>query len=360
MFRNLLLLLSLLAFEPLATASDTRIHTPATQPVESRDFQGLPIYGTLTALGPGTTAWLDRGRDHGVTAGATWWLRVAGQPVARFDVLHAGPGESFGRLIPLAGGVRFATGMRFQHWHAPGRDQTLRTAVAFPDESGEPAVWIALPPGIRARGQRVRFGPSADAPRGVLDRRDDRFGLVRLSPVDSVDELAAGTPARIATPRPRDLVGRTFVPAGGSGTYVDLGRTDGLPDEAAGRVTLPDGTTRAVTVARVRDSYAALAAVAGDGAIPAGCRVSFAGDEAPVPAVLVAHADGDRFRTAAGSGLAAGQRVVLADARQAVAVGRILVVAADGTAEGEIWPAYSLRRPLDGDRVQPVGAAAGD
>lgn len=234
--------------------------------------EGVATRAALDAVGPGgLRAWIRAGRRSGVQRGDWWWIRIAGQPAARFEAVDVDERLAFGRLTLLAD-VDLRAGAVFESWR-PEPSGVLRTGVCYVDEASG-RVWVALPGGFEARGQRVVFERDGLAiGRGVLERLDDRFGYVLPSSATPLEALRAGDGAKIfRAGQTSPLEGVAFVQDGVA--CVDVGEIDGLALGQTGRLWRGGDEVGDARVARLQASYCVVEPH-GAGAIAARDRVVF-------------------------------------------------------------------------------------
>lgn len=263
------------------------------------DWPGdAPRTATIDSLGPGiATAWLDVGEgfDDAGEAGdmnagsapqratgpstsdatgaalasattaatpATYWIRSAGQPACRFDVVFSRRGLAFARVVPLAASLRLGAGQTAAAWPAPGSQRAgrLESAVGYISrEAGRPLAWVAAPPTAD-----VPPDPHIDLLRdgrwlgyGSVQRADDRFWYVAVQSSPG-GEPRVGDTAKVRTLT--EIAQRRFVAhvfdLAPAGALIDAGEADGL---AVGQdaVVYRDGSvlTR-VEVVQVQRGYA--------------------------------------------------------------------------------------------------------
>lgn len=201
------------------------------------------LLAAVTTVGLGaTTAWLNVGHNHGLSRGANFWQLNAGQPAARFDVLFAGENDCYCRVLPLVAGWQPKVGDEVRLWPSPGLKRAGRaiSAVVFVQSvQGGLEVWIAAHPkadvGEETRVEFFREGGFLIG--GVVNRRDDRFGYVRIPDADA-SRIRIGDAARIRTQA--DRVAKRF--AGcvfeltAAGGLIDVGEIDGVQLGDEGRV----------------------------------------------------------------------------------------------------------------------------
>jgi len=251
----------------------------------------------------GTRAWVAAGERHGVRVGDRWWLRIGGQPAARFDVRFVAPGVCFCSIVPLVADPPIEPGNAVGLWPSPAdqRAGRLTSAVCcIEDRSGTSLVWVAAPEGVEVpKPAHLDFYHDGGyIGHGRVERMDDRFWYARFhaasgaerstavaspasqpaseaatscptsAPVSEsgLTELVVGDEVRVRTQediRRGRFAARVFELAA-EGALISAGEVDGV--EAGDRLTMYRGGQdigRAV-VRRVQRSYSVLAAVAAD------------------------------------------------------------------------------------------------
>ncbi len=204
-----LVLAGLIAAAPigLAQVGDS---SPATESKLGAWPRGATLHAPLDAVGPGQrTVWIAAGHDWQVAVGDHWWLQVAAQPAARFDVLAVEDNLCFARVVPLVADLRLRPGQRVEHWPAPHDRQTGRARSAVVHVSGTGAraeIWIAAPPHVAAPGDvHVDYWRSGQyLGFGLVQRRDDRFWYATFTPAtwNITPPLTAPAGAQPATTLP--------------------------------------------------------------------------------------------------------------------------------------------------------------
>lgn len=335
----------------------------------------------LDTAGPGArSAWVRAGSDWGIRVGESWWRRVGGQPVARYDVRWVGPGVCFCAMTPLASAVPLRQGQRVALWPTPGerRDGRATTAVAFIESRGhEPLVWVAAPLGAACPTETHLdfFHEDRYVGYGVVERRDDRFWYANLvarrrgdefaSFAPPVGELSVGDRVVVRTQADIDagrLVMRVFelTPAG---ALLNAGENDGL--RAGQRLTLYRAGSAAGTadVRRTQRSYAEIVAVAGDGGPPLELRVD---DELRLTAppagwrcvgALDEVRGGDLFTARLSAEVALRQVLAVRDGERTIGVACVVTV--DGLLAGGFVFACSLTAPPRSGQLLFAAASGG-
>lgn len=251
----------------------------------------------LDAVGPGReNIWIRAGRMHGVRMDDTWWVRVHGQPAARFEVLWIGPFESWCRVVPLTVDWSPGAGTSAALWPTPGERMRgeAASAVCYVEASDEQqVVWVAaipqsdLPPD--ARVEFTRDGRYVTS--GVVEREDDRFWYVRTSKQPTPTPVSVGDEARARARR--DIAARRFVArvlrVEDRNVWIDAGEVEGLSPGDRCWVELPEGRRLELQIEQVRSTYASV--IAGDtadldtaSALEPGAAVRFA---EPAPGAIL-------------------------------------------------------------------------
>jgi len=211
-------------------------------------------HARIDALAPGLRgAWIRGDNDLAPGPRDHWLLRLAGQPVARFDVILSTADSCYCRVVPLAAELPMLTGHTVERWPTQAQIAAgaCRSAVALVrEQSPDTFVWIAAPPDADVPPvTHVEFfrGPIFVG-HGVVEERDDRFWYVRLilSTADIGPALASKQP-----PRPSDAVTPPSPPSDDSPTTQPAPRAPQVGDDAIIR-TWPDIHERRY-VARIFD-----------------------------------------------------------------------------------------------------------
>ena len=283
----------------------------------------LPADGSVCAaidrVGPGArSVWIHAGSNQGVTADTSWWRRVGGQPVARFDVRLVGPEACFCSVVPLAANWPTRGGDRVTIWPSPACRSRgeARSAVAFVETTGDATIaWVAAPPHADCPPEpQVEFSRAGRfVAHGLVEARDELFWYVRLvatalgpqpttrpsasSPVpassqpataptspslfeplsDSANARAPSCTIKVgdtavirtrADIQQRRFAARVFGGAA-SGAMINAGETDGARVGATGSLIRRSERIGAVRVLRVQRGYSIIAAAEdGDNAAP--------------------------------------------------------------------------------------------
>ena len=147
---------------------------------------GASLHARIDRVGPGTrSAWIQAGADQGVQVGDRWWLRAAGQPLARFDVCTVERETCFCAVGALATDVRLAAGQVVELWPSPGQRRGARaiSAVAYVESAGgEHRAWVAAPAHVSCpRDPHLSFYRDGRyVGHGIVEAMDDRFWYARV------------------------------------------------------------------------------------------------------------------------------------------------------------------------------------
>lgn len=245
----------------------------------------------ISAVGPGgRSVWLDAGSDAGLAPQQTFWLRIGGQPVGRFDVVLVERRIAFCRVVPLVDDMRLAAGQRAERWPAPGEERRgeARTAVVFTESAeGRQIVWAPAPRGVAipAEPRLDLFRDGLYVGHAIVERRDDRFWFARTLPPAEPDSVRVGDIAQVRT---QAVIDRRAFPAHithitGEGFLINAGEADGLAVGDSAEVFRGPRRLGRVQVRKVQTTYAAVA-LSGDepaAALQAGDVVRFATRPAP-------------------------------------------------------------------------------
>lgn len=227
---------------------------------------GVPLTSTIDSIGPGQKhVWLVGGTDHGFSTEQSWWLRLGGQPVARFDTRFVAGDLSFCRVIPLVADAPLACGQTVEAWPTPSdkRDGRVTSAAVFCEERGtDQRVWIAAPPDVGFPNE-----PQIDFSRGgryvghgVVDQRDDAFWYVRVAAKSCIERIAIGDDANVRTLtmiHRREFVAHVFE-ATPDGYLMDAGETENVTLEHAAFAWRDGRALGQVRVASVQNDYATI------------------------------------------------------------------------------------------------------
>lgn len=243
----------------------------ATAPVAG-DF-----FTTVNAVGPGNqSVWINAGAQDGARVGDGWWLRVNGQPAARFETLLVAARLSFARVTPLAADVPLWPGQRVAVWPNPLDERLghLRSAVARVEMREALCIaWIARPPGAALTGEmHVEFKRGgATIALGALERSDALFAHVRViaqflpsqsnkSPGQACCAVQVGDSVEFRTPADiqagRYLV-RLFAPRTGE-FLINAGEPESIERGASGAVFRNGQPVGRARIERVQSGYSVI------------------------------------------------------------------------------------------------------
>jgi len=230
---------------------------------------GAPLLAAVESVGPGgESVWISAGSRAGVQSGQSWWRRVNGQPMLRFDVRFVAAGLCYCRSVPLAVGVAPHAGDAVALWPGPGdeRDGRFASAVSLVDTTqADPLVWIAMP----------RRAPTSREPRfdffrngtyighGVAERNSDAFWYTRVlgpacsGPVHVGDDAVPRTLADVAAGR---ITGRVFAQSA-EGWLVTAGESDGVRVLQQATLVRGGAVLGLVEVRRVQNAYCTITGV---------------------------------------------------------------------------------------------------
>ena len=258
---------------------------------------GASLNARIDRVGPGArSAWIRAGADEGIQVGDRWWLRAAGQPLARFDVRSVEQEACFCAAVALATDVRLAAGQVVELWPSPGQRRGARaiSAVAYVESAGgEHGAWVAAPAHVDCpRDPHLSFYRDGRyVGHGIVEAMDDRFWYARVvTPKgDARDRAppAAPQPTTDASPPEAITVGdeavvrtsadiqqRRFVAhvfeSSPEGVLVDAGEADGLTLGQTVLLTRDGMRLGKVRVERVQRGYSVVRCVdSWDGERPA-------------------------------------------------------------------------------------------
>lgn len=227
--------------EPQATTPSGALRVFAVAPeYMARLLPAWPHEAELVArvdtLGPGaSSAWLSLGSEAGMQAGASFWRRVGGQPIARLDVVFVTGSAGFARVIPLVAPLTLREGDEVYLWPRPGaaRAGQAYSAVSQLDDVGARRLaWVAAPRTPRcsedARVDFFRNGRHVGA--GTLEWLGARFWHVRLGGSGEPVEVAIGDDAVIRTDsdaRQKAFYAHVFEQSA-EGFLIDVGEAEGV------------------------------------------------------------------------------------------------------------------------------------
>jgi hypothetical protein len=235
-----------------------------TARLRSRWPLNAELHAVIDSVGPGAqSVWIAGGANLGVRVGESWWLRRAGQPIARFDVRLVQADLSHCRVQPLVSDLPPLQGRTVALWPAPGWKRTgrARSAVSFVEVEDAPrTIWVPPPPGVDAPAE-----PSIDFFRdgrfvgcGVVERRDARFWYVRRLVTTAGDPIRVGDEAVVRTRA--DIAARRFIArvfeATADGLLINAGENDGLAPGAELTVRRAGRIVGRGSVRRVQREYA--------------------------------------------------------------------------------------------------------
>jgi hypothetical protein len=328
-------------------------------------------FAQLDGVGPGQrSAWIAAGRRQGVEVGQAWWLRLDGQPAARFDVLHVAEEVCFVGVVSLLADLELRNGQRVARWPGPGqaRDGAVATAVSYVSrEGGERVAWAPAPRGVALTEEPhatfVRRGETLGY--GVVQRQDERFWYLSFRGLTPGAEPLVGDVLRVRTLRDvleRRFTARVFETAP-SGAAIDAGESDRLSFGEAGVAWRGEARLGTVRLTQVQRAYSLIEPAPEEGAAPFALRI---GDEVrfwpppppPTPIGAVEAASGSlatiRFQRAPPS-----VPLAIVDSRGAT-VGVALLLDRVGSLAWAYVPPASLSAPLaSGYVVVALPPAAG-
>lgn len=234
---------------------------------------GGEFFTSINSVGPGNqTAWLNAGALDGCRVGDTWWMRINGQPAARFETLLVAPTRSFARVTLLAADVPMRPSGRVAVWPSPHDERSgrMRSALArLESHEGMQVAWAARPPGpALPRDTHVEFKRRGETlALGMLERSDELFSYVRVvallppvlsSPASPVGlELQVGTALEFRTQA--DVREGRFLPRVfrmDSGRWlINAGEPEGLKLGESGVVSRNGQRVGTAHVERVQSGY---------------------------------------------------------------------------------------------------------
>jgi len=221
--------------EPTSSLSAWLVAPNTTAQLLERWPYDAPLTAPLDSIGPGAaSAWIAAGTHHGLRVGDQWWLRIAGQPVARFDVRAVEPETCFGAVVPLAANVSLRSEQAVELWPTPAqrRRGAGHSAVAYVERAGDVLlVWAAAPRSVACPPE-----PHLDFYRGgrylghgVVEARDELFWYARFTPSATRTRPERGTQSATTSPT-------ATAPASRSTTRPDSGELAPLDDTLPIRV----------------------------------------------------------------------------------------------------------------------------
>ncbi len=224
---------------------------------------GALLETTIDSLGPGgRTAWLSGGVAAALRRDDRLWLRVGGQPVARFDVRLTAGELVFCTVAPLVRDPGLREGQSPELWPAPGdrRAGRARSAVSYIERVDDAELaWVVLPPRTTYPPDPLFefFRQGRFVGRGVMERQDDLFAYVRVFPLTPGAGLAVGDDVAIRTladVQRRRFAARVFEQTA-DGYLISAGEHDGLATAEAGTVWRDGAALGQVLVSRVQNAY---------------------------------------------------------------------------------------------------------
>ncbi len=249
---------------------------------------GAQLIARIDTLAPGLRgAWLRAGRRAGITSGDAFWVRVAGQPIARLDVRLVEDSLCYAAITPLVSNVQLHRGDEATAWPAPGlaRRGVAESAIVHIEKEGaRERIWIAAPPRPEtiADAQAEIFRAGAFIGLLQIDRQDERFWYGQVaarrpvagaSPAADTKPHAAAVqtqPAVVSSGPPRigdevrlrtrrQIQERTFAArvfdVTAEGLLINAGDADGLREGETGAVYRGARRIGAVAVQRLQSSY---------------------------------------------------------------------------------------------------------
>lgn len=238
-------------------APDLVAHCRTTWPPDGQIQARIETIGLANA-----SVWIAAGANHGVTPGDSWWCRVAGQPVARYDVRWTAGDVCHCRAVSLVADWQPRRGQIVSLWPAPGLEGAgqASTAVSFVEtRESDQLVWVAAPTKVDTPAEaRVDFHRGGSyVGSGVVERRDARFWYVRTLPAAGSGPIGIGDDAVIRTVadiRQRRIFARVFEvkPTGG---LINAGEIDGLSVGDVGAVYRAGSRVGLVRLTKVQRGY---------------------------------------------------------------------------------------------------------
>lgn len=242
------------------------------------------LVATVETVGPAaSSAWLSLGQEAGVTAGATFWRRANGQPIARFDVVFADRTLSYARVTPLVAPLAMAAGDEVTRWPRPSAEragQAISAVSQLDTAGGRQLAWIAAPRQPRcAEDARVDFfRHGAHVGSGALEWLGVRFWHVRLGLHGERVDVQIGDDAHIRTDQDiqrRSFSARVFEQSM-EGFLIDAGEADGIRVGEIAAVFRRGERLGQARIRKVQTAYAAIDPVGpGGAALEIGDEVRF-------------------------------------------------------------------------------------
>lgn len=226
--------------------------------------ENAPLTTVIDSIGPGQRhAWLIGGTDRGFTRDQSWWLRLAGQPIARFDTRYVCADLSYCVVTPLVADAPLSAEQSVESWPTPSdlRNGRVASAVVFAEDIGsDQRVWIAAPPEMGfPREPRVDFLRGGRfVGRGVVELRDAVFWYVRVSARACLERIVVGDEAQVRTLtmiHRREFVAHVFesVP---EGYLIDAGEAENVAVDQIATAWREGRSLGTVIVSRVQNDYA--------------------------------------------------------------------------------------------------------
>ncbi|GEM_PF-1325347 len=229
----------------------------------------------IERVGPGMRGvWIDAGANSGIQPGMSWWQRIDGQPVVRFDVLSVEADACYCSAARLAANAPIRRNDRVALWPSPGRRRTgtAASAASYIERSEERTiVWVAAPRGVEVPPEpHVDFFHGAQyVGHGVVESADNLFWYARLieggakgggDRAEQAPPIAVGDSAIIRTRA--DIEARRF-PArvfeiSADGALINAGEWDELSLGQAGSLYRGGEKIGEVQIARLQRSYAVI------------------------------------------------------------------------------------------------------
>lgn len=226
--------------------------------------EAATLHARIEAVSPGgRSAWLALGSSRGAAFGQTWWLRDAGQPLARIDIRFVTPHAAFGSVTPLVDDPRLEPGLRASLWPTPAQARRSRPASAIVHVEDRPSgvfLWVPAPPQADAPDEAhldvLRDGTLVG--HAVVEQKEDRFWFARVTPALTPQRPQVGDEVRIRSGRmiaERDVDARVFevTPDGG---LLNIGESDGAAVGDALRVYRGAESVALLEITRIRGEYA--------------------------------------------------------------------------------------------------------
>lgn len=228
--------------------------------------EDAPLLAVVDSVGPGQEhAWLRGGADRGFEAHQAWWMRLAGQPVARLDARFVTTDLTFCRVIPLVADAPLIADQMVELWPTPSeqRGGRVSSAVVFSEDRGtDQRVWIAAPPdvGFPAEPQIDFMRGGRYIGHGVVEHRDEAFWYVRVAAKACLERIAVGDDARVRTLtmiHRREFVAHIFETTP-DGLLMDAGESENIVPEQTAFAWRDGASLGEVRVTRVQSDYATI------------------------------------------------------------------------------------------------------